>query len=140
MLKGSLLCPDHALRYLIHGSNGSWRKEGVDPQEALLMTGLLPPYPTSSCDPLTGRPVASFLGYGVERRQQWGLFTAADGATSRTVPELGSYYMFYDALYRCIVEAQPSPVTPTEAVRVLRVIELAKLSSLRGEVLEYHDI
>ena len=40
MLKGSLLCADHAVRYMVHGTNGSWRKEGMDPQEALLMTGI----------------------------------------------------------------------------------------------------
>jgi scyllo-inositol 2-dehydrogenase (NADP+) len=137
ILRGSLLCPDHSLRYLIHGMNGSWREEGMDPQEALLLAGHLPKYPTSTCDPLTGRPHASYHGYGVEARRQWGVFTLADGSTNATLPELGSYFMFYDDLHSTIVNNTPPPVSPLVAIQVLKIIELAKLSSQYGEVLDF---
>jgi hypothetical protein len=139
VLRGSLLCADHALRYAAHGSNGSWRKEGLDPQEALLMTGQLPRYPRTSRDALSGQPRVAFHGYGVERRGQWGVFTGTDGASSRTTPELGSYFMFYDELYHCIARGGPPPVHARETMRLLAVLELAKRSSLRGEVLDFRD-
>ena len=139
ILKGSLLCPDHALRYTVHGTNGSWRKEGMDPQEDFLMTGYVPKYPVTFSDPLSGRPQLSFHGYGVEEKNQWGVFTAADGSTRTTLPELGSYFMLYDDLYNTIVDGSAPAVTPREAIRVMRIIELAKLSSQYGEVLEYTE-
>jgi predicted dehydrogenase len=139
VLRGSLLCADHALRYMVHGTNGSWRKDGMDPQEELLMSGHLPAYPSTTHDNLTGKPNVSFHGYGVERKKQWGLFTSSDGSTYRTVPELGSYFMFYDELYNCIVHKCPPPVDEREALDVLDLIEVAKLSSLRGEVIDFRN-
>ena len=131
------MCADHALRYMIHGTNGSWRKDGMDPQEEQLMTGHIPIYPSTSRDPLTGKPFVSFHGSGVETTKLWGLFTTCDGASYRTIPELGSYFMFYDELYNCIMRRGPPPVSSREAIQVLAILELAKQSSESGEVLDF---
>ena len=103
------------------------------------LTGRIPRYPSTSSNPLSGKPLVQFHGYGVERKQQWGVFTAGDGSCTSTLPELGSYFMFYDQLHAHIAEQAAAPVSAAEAVRVLRVLELAKKSSQSGRVLPFRD-
>ena len=136
VLKGSLLCPEHDQRYMVHGFNGSWRKTGVDPQERFLQSGEIPPYPSIISDSLTGKPFANYHNYGVEGRAHWGVFTSSDGSKTATVPCLGSYYMLYDELYKSVVLGQPVAVPAEDVVQLLEVMELAKRSSQLGEVLQ----
>lgn len=140
ILKGSLLCVDHGLRYMVHGKNGSWIKHGMDTQEAYLMLGKLPfyrlratSYDDEDYDEDGGEESAN---YGIESTAQWGQLSVAGQNTVSTPAELGSYHLLYDELYHRI----SSPTSSTSDVDmvpvvVLRIIELAKLSSLRGQVL-----
>lgn len=142
ILKGSLLCRDHALRYAIHGMTSSWVKEGMDTQEAHLMTGELPEYFTRESE--AGR-VGGTEGYGREPENQWGLLTspASEGChsdvTSRTPPVRGSYHYFYDSVYDSIVQGAPPAVSAADAVAVLRLIEIARQSSAEGRVLPFSE-
>jgi predicted dehydrogenase len=147
ILKGSLLCRNNALRYMIHGTNGSWIKEGTDTQEAHLMTGKLPEYiPARESEAGEGDADAG-VGYGSEPADQWGVLTlvadrsiagasATDGL-QRTPPVRGSYHHLYDGLYRSIVHGAPPVVDASVAVAVLRVIEIARQSSAEGRVLPF---
>mmetsp|Transcript_101940 Transcript_101940/g.199921 ORF Transcript_101940/g.199921 Transcript_101940/m.199921 type:complete len:231 (+) Transcript_101940:1371-2063(+) len=144
ILKGSLLCVDSSMRYMIHGARGSWIKTGTDTQEAHLMTGALPPYipkgksKSKSSDTSTS---TSAGGYGWEPEEQWGNLAVAvpsvngSGTSivrSRTAPERGSYHHLYDDLYNSIVFHVPLLVDPLHAVTVMRIIEIARLSSRSG--------
>mmetsp|Transcript_23109 Transcript_23109/g.33855 ORF Transcript_23109/g.33855 Transcript_23109/m.33855 type:complete len:596 (-) Transcript_23109:38-1825(-) len=136
ILKGSLLCVDHRIRYMIHGSEGSWRKEGMDTQEAELMSGKLPDYRAAQITE-KGQLDKDTITYGCEPEGQWGELTTADGSKSKTPPRIGSYHILYDEFYDCVVHGKTPHVDPYVAVIVLRIIEVAKESSRLGQVLQF---
>eukprot|EP01034_Spumella_vulgaris_P028911 gene28911-35864_t len=135
ILKGSLLSRDHAIRYMIHGSDASWTKTGVDTQEPQLLAGAMPEYfpagEVQSAEDIHSETVE----YGCEPGSQWGTLTT-DVAT-RTPPVRGSYHFLYDALYDQIVNKTAPAVDVNLSVAVLRIIELARESSTQGRVLQY---
>jgi scyllo-inositol 2-dehydrogenase (NADP+) len=144
IVKGSLLCRDNDLRYVVHGAQGSWIKTGVDTQETHLMSGALPKYRPgdSSAHQKEGAHVHN--EFGVEPEDQWGRLTVNNSTgegpmviTSQTPPVRGSYHYLYDSLYHAIAEGAPPAVDPQTAVAVLRIIELARQSCAEGRVLPY---
>jgi scyllo-inositol 2-dehydrogenase (NADP+) len=104
-------------RYEIHGSEGSFIKYGIDPQEEALKAGKYP-----------GEP-----GWGMEKENNYGLLSQAnegDKVTSQAViSEPGSYVTFYQGMYDSIVQGKPLPVTAEQALDNIRVIEAAMLSN-----------
>jgi scyllo-inositol 2-dehydrogenase (NADP+) len=140
ILKGSLLCVDHAVRYMVHGKNGSWIKRGMDTQEAYLMRGKLPFYRLRAAsydvddDEYEDEESHS---YGIEDTSQWGHLSIAGQKTVSTPAELGSYHLLYDELYHRITTRSDRSTNSIDMVPVvvLRIIELSKLSSLRGQVM-----
>jgi predicted dehydrogenase len=137
ILKGSLLCRDHRVRYMIHGTHGSWTKRGVDVQEAYLgsgerLTTYLTPAVLEGTVPLPE-------SHPREPREIWGEFTSVDGSVTITEPEIASYQMVYDSLYESIVHQKPSFVAGNTAITVVRLLELAYESSRTGQVLHFSD-
>src|SRR5262249_27636747 len=108
-------------RFRIAGLRGSFEKYGLDPQEDALRTGM--------------RPGAE--GWGREPRERWGGLSTelagvdVDGAVE-TLP--GQYERFYALLRDALTAGGPPPVAADEALRALRVIEAARDSARRGEV------
>lgn len=103
------------------GARGVYEKYGLDPQEPQLAAGLRP-----------GAP-----GYGVEERAAWGkLATEINGLTIEghveTLP--GRYDAYYAGMRDAIRASAPVPVDPASALDVIRVIEAARQSALRGEI------
>ena len=132
ILKGSLLCRNHRIRYMIHGKKGSFIKHGVDPQEAALITGLAPPY--ISPEVRAGdapHPSPCVL----EPVDNWGYLTDAEGLETRVQSKLGSYQFVYDSIYESVVAGSPPFVDGSTAIAVMRIIELAKESSRTRSVL-----
>jgi scyllo-inositol 2-dehydrogenase (NADP+) len=110
------------LRFRISGLRGTYEKQGLDPQEDALRTGL--------------RPGAA--DWGTEPREHWGrLSTDVDGVhidgAVETLP--GTYETYYALLRDALLNDGPPPVDPAEAVQVLRVIEAAQRSAREGSVL-----
>jgi len=113
----SSIAADHALRYRIHGLKASYRKSGMDVQEAQLVAGLFP-----------GDPA-----FGVEPQAQWGQLVGAGGSGEYAVSaERGRWLEFYHAMRRSIEEDAPVPVSAQQARKVLTVIEAARRSNLEG--------
>jgi scyllo-inositol 2-dehydrogenase (NADP+) len=146
ILKGSLLCPDHSLRYLIHGKNGSWMKCGVDSQEDQLRKGRTPDYRAASVHNqpeldvyLIEAPDCGDLQYGCEPPENWGSLTLSGGIKRRVRSLPGSYHLLYDELYECIALGKPQALDPYIAVTVLKIIELARESSEIRRVIEMPD-
>lgn len=117
-------------RFRLLGTRGEFVKFGVDPQEPALVGGATVPPEGSSQDWLT------------EDKQYWGtLTTAADPAapaTLETCPiptERGDYRYFYEAVAAALHGTGKPPATPRDAVRVARLIELARESSRTGNTL-----
>ncbi|MFC5409833.1 oxidoreductase [Larkinella bovis] len=120
ILKSSMLAVDNSLRYVIHGTKGSFIKHGLDIQEETQRKNILPNTPD----------------WGAEPEHQYGTLTTPKGRS--TVPSLpGNYHLFYDNLYRAIIGEIPQEVTPEQAYAVIRIIELAAESSKTRKVLEF---
>jgi scyllo-inositol 2-dehydrogenase (NADP+) len=106
-------------RYQIFGELGTFVKFGADPQESQLRRGL------SLFD----------HEFGKEQERDFGLITDPDTGLSQPVPsERGHYLAFYDQLYESLTQQRAAPVTAEEALRSIRLIELAVRSSRAGSV------
>jgi scyllo-inositol 2-dehydrogenase (NADP+) len=109
-LTSSLLVADPGSAFILHGTQGSYRKHRTDPQEAQLVAGMRPTDPA----------------YGHEQPGQEGVLTlAAPDGTLTTTPlpaEPGSYAGLFEAVYQAIRHDQPYPVKPEELEWQLEVI------------------
>lgn len=128
VLKSAMIAPDNGLRYVLHGTRGSFVKHGIDGQEAALRA------PTATgADPILPRGE----GWGSEAPQWHGRLTSVDPATGQTsssiVPsESGCYGRLYEGVLAAI--ACPSPteaqeVSPRQALATMAVIDAAKRSA-----------
>lgn len=116
LLRSSYLVREAGPRYSLHGTEGSFIKHGLDPQEEQLKAGL--------------RPSAS--GWGLEAPEFWGLLnTNVQGLhfTGRVETKAGNYPFFYQNIYRAIREGKELAVKPEESLLGLRIIETAIQSS-----------
>ena len=101
--------------FMIHGREGSYLKNGFDPQEQALQNGSGP-----------GDP-----GFGSESEADYGtLRVLSDGVlnTEKVPTETGNYGGFYDNLYRAMREDADLLVPPQQTVDVLRILEAAQRS------------
>jgi predicted dehydrogenase len=96
-------------RFVLHGTGGSWVKHGLDTQEEALKAGARPGGPGWGDDPSPGR-----------------LTTAAGVEETPGVP--GDYRQYYLAVRDAIAGGGTNPVTPADALTVMRVIELGRRS------------
>jgi predicted dehydrogenase len=115
ILHGSVLTPAPGPRFAVHGSRGSFIKHGLDPQEAALAAGQPPAGERWGVDPAPG---------ALTRVGDDGLPTAAALAT---VP--GDYRRFYAGLRDCLAAGAANPVTPTQALAVMAVLDTAIASA-----------
>jgi scyllo-inositol 2-dehydrogenase (NADP+) len=115
ILGASTLIAEPRPRFAVHGTGGSFVKQGLDPQEAQLKAGL-DPYETGN-DPLDG------------------IFTSPDGAREAVPTERGRYLAFYEAVAAAIRGEGPPPVDPADARQGLRLIALARQSMAERRVL-----
>ncbi|WP_322103826.1 oxidoreductase [Paraburkholderia sp. J41] len=112
-----------APRFVVHGTRGSYLKNGLDTQEDQLKAGL--------------RPGQNGFGAGNEPGRLHVL--ADDGQeTERDVPNAaGNYAGLYRALAAAIREGTPFPVSPQDAVDVMTIVELAMQSAAEGRTLPF---
>ncbi len=118
ILTAGMLVKDSGPRYIIHGLIGSFVKYGIDPQEEELRKGMLPGSET----------------WGIENPDKWGLITIdyADMNVHGSVEtEPGNYMEFYNNVYDVITKKAVMAVNPAEARNVIRIIELARESSIK---------
>ena len=116
ILKASLLVFQNDLRYIIHGSKGSYFKSGLDVQEETLRKNALP----------------NTDDWGSEPEKLWGTLYTESGA--EVVKSLAGHYApFYENVYQAIVNKVPLEVTPQQARNTTRVMELALVSSQTGK-------
>ncbi len=118
-------------RFRVEGTQGSYIKSGLDPQEPAIVGGAVVPQVGSGDDWL------------LEPEDRWGtLITAVNPAnpgelTTKQVPtERGDYRTFYQAIAQAIRHGDAPPMTPRDAVRVAAVLEMARESSRTGKALQ----
>lgn len=110
IVKSSYLVREQGPRYMVHGTEGSFVKYGLDPQEQALKDKKIP----------------GTAGWGSEGREWWGkLNTTINGLNYNglieTIP--GNYLSFYDNLYEAICHGKPLAVKPEESRDGIRLIE-----------------
>ena len=118
-LKASYLVKEPGPRYYLHGTEGSYLKYGIDPQEEALKNGEWP------------------LGddWGRESERDWGLLnTEAGGKQFRGKYKTlsGRYGSYYENIHRSITKGTEPAVTAGQANLVIRVIEAARESNETG--------
>jgi predicted dehydrogenase len=121
--RSSMLAADAAPRFLLHGTEGSYKKFGLDPQEPALVGGAKVPR----------------MGEGewlAEPESQWGTLTIApvpaDPAKltqTRVRNELGDYRLYYANVRDAINGTAKLEVTPEDGYRTIKLLEMARQSS-----------
>jgi predicted dehydrogenase len=127
----SYLACDNAPRFLLHGTKGSFRKHGLDPQEPALVGGAKVPVQGSQQVWLQ------------EDESAWGTLTVAPNpddpatlVTRQVKTERCDYRGFYANVRDAILGAAPLAVTPEDGFRVIRLLELARESSAEARTLK----
>lgn len=123
ILKSSYLVREQGPRFILHGTDGSFVKGGIDPQEQALKDKQIP-----------GTP-----GWGMEQKASWGkLNTVAGGqpkeAAYESVP--GNYLAFYDNVYAALTKNADLAVRPEEARNVILLIEACQESNRKRTALQ----
>lgn len=127
-LSASMVAAEPSPRFLLHGTKGSYRKYGLDPQEPTLVHGGQVPSMTSDREWLR------------EPESAWGeLALAPDPINApatiertRVETHLGDYRRFYVNVRDAIRGTADLAVTPVDGWRVLKLLEMARESSQRG--------
>jgi scyllo-inositol 2-dehydrogenase (NADP+) len=115
-LAANMLSSIPGSRYSLRGTKGSFRKPGIDPQEAALSKVTRIDNPR----------------WGQEPIEEWGtLHVESDaGMDTEQVETLpGDYRHFYALLREAIEKHSAPPVTPADAWRVARILEWARQSA-----------
>jgi predicted dehydrogenase len=127
----SYLACDNAPRFLLHGTHGSFKKNGLDPQEPALVHG--------AKVPVQGSPEVWLQ----EAEAAWGKLTVApvpaDPAmlVERQVKtEPGDYRAFYANVRDAVLGMAELAVTPEDGYRVIKLLEMARVSSAEGKTLK----
>jgi scyllo-inositol 2-dehydrogenase (NADP+) len=118
-LRATCLARDPGARFTLNGTLGTFRKFGIDPQEAHLLEG----------DMFSSKP------WGVEGPEHWGTLITDEGGepvSTRIPTEPGDYRGYYVNLRDALHGNAVLEVTPTQAWRTMRVLEMAVESSRKG--------
>ncbi len=115
-LKAGLLVRQPGPRFALHGTEGSFVKYGVDPQEEALKRGRSPREPE----------------WGMEPEAQWGILNTQIGGLhfqGKIETSQGCYSAYYENVYQAIRGEAELMVKPEEARNTIRLIELAVQSN-----------
>ncbi len=123
LVRGSYLVKEPGPRYILHGTEGSFIKYGLDPQEAHLKEGRIPGTPD----------------WGVDIPADYGWLNTETGGTDirMHIPTLpGNYMKFYDNIYDHLRNNADLWVTGEQGRDVIRIIEAAYASAEKKEVIK----
>lgn len=124
VLHGTVLSPATTPRFIVQGMRGGYIKYGLDPQEDNLKAGVR----------------RSAAPWGVDTVE--GRLTLAHGEVLETqsLPtEDGNYFAYYEGIRDALLGAGENPVTATQAINVMRLIELGMLSAQKHQSIKLHD-
>ncbi len=114
----SYLASEGGWRFRVHGSEASFLKAELDPQEGQSRAGIQPEDPQ----------------FGVEEPSVWGKIVYGATGKSETIPsERGCWAEFYHQVRNSILDGTPPPVTADEAADVIEMIEAVYRSSREGK-------
>lgn len=129
--RSSMIAAEASPRFLVHGTRGSYKKFGLDPQEPALVAGAHVPVLDSPEVWLAEDPSA------------WGTLTLAPNPAEpanlsrSTLPtELGDYRHFYVAVRDAIRGTGKLAISAEDGFEVIRLLELARQSSREGRTIQ----
>ncbi|WP_343519345.1 oxidoreductase [Sphingomonas sp.] len=111
LLHASKLIAEHQLRFAVHGTQGSWIKYGIDPQEAATVAGRAPRGEDWGLDPVPG------------------MLTRASETPVAVPNARGDYRLFWHALAAAVRGEGPNPVPGCDAIAVMELLEAGLRSS-----------
>jgi len=127
----TMLAADPAPRFRVHGTLGTYTKQGLDPQEQALIKGARPPQ-MGSQDPWLPEPESA-----------WGTLTLATKLTepvefsAKPFPSVtGDYRLYYANVRDAINGTAPLAIPSEDAYRVIRLLDLARESSTQRRTLD----
>jgi len=118
-LKGGYFFKQPLAEYALFGRQGSFIKHRADVQESQLQDGMKPDEP----------------GYGMEPESAAGQLCRDNSGLTEVqsmIAPLGNYSAFYEALYASIRHDQREPVSASDGVRVMKIIDAAFQSQRDG--------
>ncbi|CAF9937475.1 MAG: hypothetical protein ALECFALPRED_007263 [Alectoria fallacina] len=127
-VKAAVVSPEeNQLRYWVRGDMGSYKKFHIDPQEDHLKAGKKP----------------GDSGFGIESKERAGTLTTVQGGQPKTQTcaniEPVTYSAFYSQFSKALAGQDEVPVKPETPRDVIRLIELARLSSKEGRTLDIRE-
>jgi predicted dehydrogenase len=110
VLHASMLVAANRLRFAVHGTRGSWVKQGLDPQELQL---------AAQAGLEVGTPPLEFAV----------LVDGATGLETEVAIPAGDYGRFYADVRDAVRDHGPNPVPPAQAIGTVAVVETAARSA-----------
>ena len=111
-LKSGYLICDPEPRFVLHGTEGSFTKYGIDPQEEMLKAGALPTLPR----------------WGEEAEADWGTLRLAQGnetTASKHPSTPGDYRLFYQNIHEHLCQGAPLQTNAEDILPIIKLIETA---------------
>lgn len=121
VLTAGMLVKQPTETMVLHGTNGSFVKHGIDPQEEQLKGGMLP----------------TNAAYGLDAPENYGtLVYEENGETIRQAiaTKGGNYKHYFDAVAQCIRAQAEAPISAVENLLVIRILEAAYQSEDEGRI------
>jgi scyllo-inositol 2-dehydrogenase (NADP+) len=119
LLRSSMTALIPGARFTLHGTEGSFVKFGIDPQEDAIKAGI---------------PIGS-PGWGEEPESLWGTLKLADGTETRIRTQPGDYRGYYANIRDAIRGEAPIAVPAIDAWHTARITELARQSAAEQRTL-----
>ena len=125
-LRASMLASAGAPRWTLHGTRGSFVKDGLDAQEDALKAGVRPTWPARA-------------DWGVDPGRAAIVTRGDDGRAveTRVLLERGAHQAYFAAVGAAIRGEAPNPVPPEQALAVMELIELGIASAVERRELEW---
>jgi predicted dehydrogenase len=120
LLRSTMTAAIPGARFTLHGTQGSFVKFGIDPQEDAIKAGIA-----------IGSP-----GWGEEPETLWGTLKLADGTETKIETQPGDYRGYYANVRDAILGESPLAVPATDAWRTARIIEFARQSAAEARTLK----
>ncbi|MBC8950759.1 MULTISPECIES: oxidoreductase [Xenorhabdus] len=114
VLHATMLAAAESPIYTLHGMAGSYTKYGLDTQEERLKAGERPPR----------------ADWGYDARDGYVTLSQGNDLAAKVVPTVpGNYGAYYAAIRDAILFGKPNPVTASEAILIMKLIEAGEKSA-----------
>jgi len=127
MVRARIIAFTPGPHFLIHGTNGSFVKYGMDPQEALLRGDDFP----------QGKDWGE--SWGEEAESQWGTLSVVGEPSVKVKTERGDYRGFYANVRDAIEKNAALEITPKQALQTMRALMLAHKSSRERRTVQWSE-